>query len=167
MNALHAQIRWALQLSTHKAVSNLSFLPVSGCQRAIYHLVFMHPTLIVVIRCSLTLLLAFPLFPLRAQTSLPDHPQPQQSFPDAPSAVRRLPDHSKPQVSAGATQAKPRVDEAWPRKATRGDDTISMHHHNWRFGKTTSCTPMLRSRWKAKPKVQPNTEWSGSQPKRR
>ena len=127
MNALHAQIRWALQLSTHKAASNLSFLPVSGCQRAIYHLVFMHPTLIVVIRCSLTLLLAFPLFPLRAQTSLPDHPQPQQSLPDAPSAVRRLPDHSKPQVSAGATQAKPRVDEAWPRKATRGDETISMY----------------------------------------
>src|ERR1700758_4356716 len=127
MNALHAQIRWALQLSTHKAASNLSFLPVSGCQTAIYHLVFMHCKLIAIIRCSLPVLLAFPASSLHAQTSLPDHPQPQQSLPDAPSAVRRPPDHSKPQVSAGATQAKPRVDEAWPRKATRGDETISMY----------------------------------------
>src|SRR6201987_2857016 len=107
--------------------TNLSFPPVSGCHRAVYHLVFMYHNFGDVIRCLLPLLLVFPLPPLRAQTSLPDHPQPQQSLPDAPSAVRRLPDHSKPQVSAGATQAKPRVDEAWPLKATRGDETISMY----------------------------------------
>lgn len=58
---------------------------------------------------------------------MPDHPQPQQSLPDAPSAVRRLPEHSNSQGSAGSTQAEPRVDDAWPRKATRGDETISMY----------------------------------------
>jgi len=99
---------------------------VSGCQRAIYDLVFMHCKLIAVIR-SLPLLLAFPVSSLRAQTSLPDHPQPQQSLPDAPSAVRRPPNQSKPQVSAGAVQAEPRVDDAWPRKAVRADETISMY----------------------------------------
>ena len=100
---------------------------MSGCQTAIYHLVFMPCKLIAVIRCSLPVLLAFPVSSLSAQTSLPDHPQPQQSLPDAPSAVRRPPDHSKPQVSAGAVQAEPRVDDAWPRKATRSDETISMY----------------------------------------
>lgn len=87
----------------------------------------MRHRLIVIIRCTLSLLFTFPLFSLRAQTSLPDHPQPQQSLPDAPSAVRRLPEHSTPQGSAGSTQAAPRVDEAWPRKASRGDETISMY----------------------------------------
>src|SRR4029077_9005319 len=86
----------------------------------------MHCKLIAVIR-SLPLLLAFPVSSLRAQTSLPDHPQPQQSLPDAPSAVRRPPNQSKPQVSAGAVQAEPRVDDAWPRKAVRADETISMY----------------------------------------
>ena len=87
----------------------------------------MRHRLIAVIRCTLPLLFAFPLLPLRAQTSLPNHPQPQQSLPDAPSAQRPLPEHPKPQVSAGETQAEPRVDEAWPRKASRGDETISMY----------------------------------------
>ena len=100
---------------------------MSACQRAVYHLVFMYHNLGDVIRCLLPLLLVFPLPPLRAQTSLPDHPQPQQSLPDAPSAVRRPPEHSRPQVSAATTQAAPRVDEAWPRKVTRGDETISMY----------------------------------------
>ena len=86
----------------------------------------MRHRLIVIIRCTLSLLFTLPFFYLRAQTSLPDHPQPQQSLPDAPSAVRRL-EHSKSQDSAGSTQAEPHVDDAWPRKATRGDETISMY----------------------------------------
>jgi hypothetical protein len=80
-----------------------------------------------VIRCTLSLPFVFSLLPLRAQTSLPNHPQLQQSLPDAPSAVRPLPEHPKPHVSARETQAEPRVDEAWPRKTSRGDDTISMY----------------------------------------
>jgi hypothetical protein len=87
----------------------------------------MRRSLIVVIVRSLPLLLAFPPSPLRAQTSLPDHPQPQESLPDAPSAVRPLPKHLKHQVSIPATQAERRVDEAWPRKATRLGETISMY----------------------------------------
>jgi hypothetical protein len=87
----------------------------------------MHHRSIVIIRCTLSLLFTFPLFFLRAQTSLPDHAQPQQSLPDAPSAVRRLPEHPKPHGSTGSTQAEPRVDEAWPRKASRGEETISMY----------------------------------------
>jgi hypothetical protein len=87
----------------------------------------MHHRLIVIIRCTLSLLFTFPLFSLRAQTSLPNHPQPQHSLPDAPSAVRRPPEHPKPQGSTGSTQAAPRADEAWPRKASRGDETISMY----------------------------------------
>ena len=106
---------------------DLSFLPVSGRQRPNYYLVsmlvFMRRRLIV-IRCTLSLLFAFPLLPARCQTSLPGYPQTHDSLPDAPSAVRRLPEHPNPQ---GSTQAEPRVDEAWPRKATRGDETISMY----------------------------------------
>src|ERR1700751_2622178 len=83
--------------------------------------------LIAVIRCTLPLLFAFSLLLLRAQTSLPDHPNPQPSLPDAPSPLRPLPEHPKPQVSAPETQAGPHVDEAWPRKASRGDETISMY----------------------------------------
>jgi len=87
----------------------------------------MHRKLIAVIGCSLALLAAFPLPSLCAQTSLPGHPRAQQSLPDAPSAVQRLSEYPKPQVSARAAQAEPRVDEVWPRKATRGDETISMY----------------------------------------
>jgi hypothetical protein len=76
--------------------------------------------------CTL-LLTVFPLPILPAQSALPDHTQPQQSLPDAPSALRPLPEHPKPQADAGVTQAQPSVDEAWPRKASRGDETISMY----------------------------------------
>lgn len=67
------------------------------------------------------------ILPLRAQTSLPDHPQPQQSLPDAPSASLPLPEHPKSQSPSGAAGTAKPVDEAWPRKATRGDETISMY----------------------------------------
>jgi len=83
--------------------------------------------MIVVIRFTLPLLLVFLLLPLLAQTSLPDHPQPQPSLPDAPSSHRSLPEHPNPQVSAGTTRVQQHVDEAWPRIATRGDETISMY----------------------------------------
>src|SRR3954452_7027864 len=59
----------------------------------------------------------------RAQTSLPLHPQPQSSLPDAPSAVLGLSQHSNPQGLVGTE----RVDEPWPRKVTHGDETISMY----------------------------------------
>jgi hypothetical protein len=83
--------------------------------------------MIAVVRFALPLLLGFLFLPLRAQTSLPDHPQPQQSLPDAPSASRPLPEHPKAQVPAATPHAEQRVDEAWPRKATHGDETISMY----------------------------------------
>jgi hypothetical protein len=81
----------------------------------------------VVVGFTLPLLFVFFLLPLWAQTSLPDHPQPQQSLPNAPQPQRPLPEHPKPQTSAGATRAGQRVDEPWPRSATRGDETISMY----------------------------------------
>jgi len=84
-------------------------------------------SLIVFIHYSVLLLLSFPLLRLCAQTSLPANPRPQQSLPDAPSAVKRSPEDSKRHVSVSAKQAEPRVDEAWPRKATRADETISMY----------------------------------------
>jgi hypothetical protein len=79
-----------------------------------------------VVHFTLPLLLVFLLLPMHAQTSLPDHAQ-QQSLPDAPSASRPVPDRPKSQASAGTTRTEQRVDEAWPRKATRGDETISMY----------------------------------------
>ena len=75
-----------------------------------------------VVGCIL-LFTVLPLPILRAQSAVQDHRQPQQPLPDAPSAVLRLPQHSKTPGSAG-TQ---RVDEPWPRKATHGDETISMY----------------------------------------
>src|ERR1044072_9309170 len=87
----------------------------------------MRARLIIVIRCTLSLLFTFPFLTLGAQTSLPDHPEPQPSLPDAPSSDTRLPEQPKPPPSAGATSAGQRVDEAWPRKATRGDQTVSMY----------------------------------------
>ena len=80
-----------------------------------------------VIDFTLPLLFVFLFLPLRAQTSLPDHPQPQQSLPNAPQPQHPLPEHPKPQSSAGTARAGQRVDEPWPRKATRGDETISMY----------------------------------------
>ncbi len=88
----------------------------------------MRNRVMVAIRLTLPLLFAFILLPLLAQTSLPDHPQPQPSLPDAPSASRPpSPEGPKPQVAVGATRSEQRVDEAWPRKATRGDETFSMY----------------------------------------
>src|SRR5207342_475679 len=87
----------------------------------------MRQAIIVVIRFALPLLFAFFLHPLWAQTSLPDHPQPQQSLPDAPQPQVPLPEHPKPQPSGGTARTQQRVDEPWPRKAPRGDETISMY----------------------------------------
>jgi hypothetical protein len=89
----------------------------------------MRHRLISVICCTLLLLFALPLLTLRAQTSLPDppHPQSQSSLPDAPSSHLPLPEHPKPQVSAGTNSGQQAVDEPWPRKATRGDETILMY----------------------------------------
>jgi hypothetical protein len=87
----------------------------------------MRNRVMVVIRFTLPLVFAFVPIPLQAQTSLPDHPQPQPSLPDAPSSQISLPERPKPQVAAGATRAEQRVDEAWPRKVARGDETFSMY----------------------------------------
>ena len=83
--------------------------------------------IMVVLRSILPLTFIFLFLPLHAQTSLPDHPQPQQPLPDAPQPQFPLPDHPQPQASAGTTRAVQRVDEPWPRKAAHGDETISMY----------------------------------------
>jgi hypothetical protein len=83
--------------------------------------------MMVVVRFTLPLLFAFCTVLSRAQASLPDHPQPQPSLPDAPSSHLRSAERPKPQAAAGATHSGQRVDEAWPRKATRGDETFSMY----------------------------------------
>jgi hypothetical protein len=75
----------------------------------------------------LPLLCAAIIPPARAQTSPPDHPPSQQSLPDAPSSSRPVPEHAKSQDSSSASVAAKRPDEGWPRKATRGDETISMY----------------------------------------
>jgi len=77
----------------------------------------------VVIRFAVLVSFVFLFLFCRAQTSLPLHPQPQSSLPDAPSAVLGLSQHSKPQGLVGTE----RVDEPWPRKVTHGDETISMY----------------------------------------
>ena len=84
----------------------------------------MRHTMMLVISFNLSLLFFFlVLLPSRAQNSSPD----QQSLPDGPKPQFPLPEHPKPQVSGGTTPANSRGDEAWPRKATRGDETISMY----------------------------------------
>jgi len=89
----------------------------------------MRHEMMVVTRFTLPLLFVFPFVfpPLRAQTSLPDHPQPQQPLPDSPRPQLPLPDKPQPQASAGIPRAEPPVDEPWPRKATYADETISMY----------------------------------------
>jgi hypothetical protein len=77
----------------------------------------MRHKMMVVTPFTLPLFFILLVVPMSAQTSLPDHPQPQQS----------LPDHPKPQAPAGPNRGEQRVDGAWPRKATRGDETISMY----------------------------------------
>jgi hypothetical protein len=85
----------------------------------------MGPRIVFGVGCTLSLIVIPPPI-LRAQSALPHHPEPQQSLPDAPSAVRPLPEHPKSHA-AGVTEAESSVDEAWPRKAVRGDETISMY----------------------------------------
>jgi hypothetical protein len=87
----------------------------------------MHRRMILVTRFTLPLLCVFLFLPLRAQTSLPDHPQPQPPLPDGPKPQFPLPEDPQPQPSAGRNRAPQGVDPAWPREATRGDETISMY----------------------------------------
>ena len=87
----------------------------------------MRHRIIVVIRFTLPLLFVLLFLLLRAETSLPNYPQPQSSLPDAPSSRLLLSKHPKPQASAGTISAEQFVDEPWPSKATRGDETISMY----------------------------------------
>ena len=83
--------------------------------------------LTIISRFTLPLFFASVLLPLRAQKSAPGNPQSQQSLPDAPSSVRPLSEHPNSQASSDATRAEKRIDEAWPRKASRGSETISMY----------------------------------------
>jgi hypothetical protein len=83
--------------------------------------------IVLLLGSTLPLAFVFLLLPLSAQTSLPDHPQPQQSLPDTPQPQFPLPEHPKPQASAGTPRTVQRVDEPWPRKAVHGDETISMY----------------------------------------
>jgi len=85
--------------------------------------VSMRTRMIVFIRCTLPLFFVFVFLRCLAQTSLPDRQNPESNLPDAPSSVLQL-EHPKSKVSPGATQ---HVDEAWPRKATHGEETISMY----------------------------------------
>ena len=87
----------------------------------------MHQRVIGVLRSGLPLLLAFLVLPCRAQTSVPDRSNSESDLPDAPSSVLHLSERPKSPVSRGGTVPEHRVDEAWPRKATRGEETISMY----------------------------------------
>ena len=86
----------------------------------------MRERVIVVLRCTVPLLFAVLFLPCRAQTSLPDRSNSESNLPDAPSSVLNLSERPKSPVSRGGTGPE-RVDEAWPRKATRGEETISMY----------------------------------------
>ena len=77
--------------------------------------------------CTGTLLFIILSLPSRAQTSLTEHPSREPNLPDAPSSVLQLSERPKSPVSRGGTGTEQRVDEAWPRKATRGEETISMY----------------------------------------
>jgi hypothetical protein len=81
----------------------------------------------VVIRCAGPLLFMILSPVCRAQTSSPEHPNHESNLPDAPSTVLRLPERPKSPVSHVSTGTEQHVDEAWPRKASRGEETISMY----------------------------------------
>jgi hypothetical protein len=63
---------------------------------------------------TLQLLFCNAFLPVHAQSSLPEHPQPQKRSPDSP----------QPQSAARPAQL---VDTAWPREASRGNEKISMY----------------------------------------
>jgi len=83
--------------------------------------------MVVVIRCTELLLFMILSLSCRAQTSLPEHPNHESNLPDAPSTVLRLPERPKSPVSHVSTGTEQHVDEAWPRKASHGEETISMY----------------------------------------
>ncbi len=75
---------------------------------------------------TLPLSFVFLLLALSAQKSLADNPQAQQSLPDAPSATRPPQSPNRP-APTGVSRSERSTDESWPRKATRGNETISMY----------------------------------------
>ncbi len=81
----------------------------------------------IIMRFALPLFVASFLLPLRAQKPAPDCSQSQQSLPDAPSSVIPSPERPNSQTTSDATRAEKRNDEAWPRKASHGSETISMY----------------------------------------
>ena len=85
----------------------------------------MRKRMIVFIRCALPVLFVVPFHPCQAQTS-PHRPSPESNLPDAPSSVLQL-ERPKSRVSHGSTGTEQRIDEPWPRKATRGEETLSMY----------------------------------------
>ena len=86
----------------------------------------MRKRMIVFLPCTLPLLFVVPFVSCLSQTSLPDRPNRESNLPDAPSSVLQL-EQPKSQPSPPASGAAQRVDEAWPRKATHGEETISMY----------------------------------------
>jgi len=88
----------------------------------------MRSGMILIIRLTLSLLFwNIALLFAQTKSELPDHPQPQQSLPDAPSAVVRSPKDSGHQPLAPATRSPQAVDSPWPREATHGGEKISMY----------------------------------------
>jgi hypothetical protein len=83
--------------------------------------------MIVATLCTRTLLFIILSLSSRSQTSLAEHPNRKPNLPDAPSSVVRFPERPKSEVPRSATGATQRFDEAWPRKAVHGEETISMY----------------------------------------
>ncbi len=90
---------------------------------------------ITITRLTLRIVFVFVLSPMFAQKAALDPPQSQDSLPDAPSSVRPLPERTTSQASSDSARAEKGVDESWPRKATRGNETIAMYQpqvEDWR-----------------------------------
>jgi hypothetical protein len=86
----------------------------------------MRKRMIIIIYCVVPLLFLTLFFPCWPQTTLPAHPNPEPNLPDAPSSVVR-PEQPKSQAAHAGGGAAQHVDEAWPRKAAHGEETVSMY----------------------------------------
>lgn len=71
--------------------------------------------MIVATRCTVPVLFVIFSLPFQGQSKPSDRQSPDSTLPDAPSTVLQL------------HEGRERVDEAWPRKATRGEETITMY----------------------------------------